>query len=589
MNPYRKSLALLAALALAATQGVVPLAAQDAPKPPAEPTAASESTQSSDAAEPEKAEKNSPKKPDSASANSHEENPVVSVGKGDRVKAGQTAQEFVIVFGDGTVDGSVDGNAVVIGGKLVVNGKVGGDVVNVGQGIELGPNSVVDGNVTGIGGGVIRREGSVVRGEIIPIGLSQIPGFSSGIPEWIWAYGSDCLMKLRPLSFTVAWPWTVLAAFFFLHFLVAALLPGASRGVEKAMTSRPGSTVLMAVLAIPLGLFAMMILTITAVGPVILLAAGLVAILVGKVAVLQFLGGRLTSVFGAGRPPALVGFLIGAVLAALLYATPFIGFFVWFALSLWGLGAVLIALLRRESTPATAAAPVSNPATGHEPSVVQAILVTEESFPAASPVVAEGSLTPGFAAASATTSNPSIPMPFSEPPRASASTANPIAAGPSFQSRASDWAKTATLPGLDASEIETLPRPTFLPRFAALLLDWILIGVVMGLIPDRMFHINVENLTGPLRLALGVTYFAGMIAWRGTTLGGLLLRLQVIRLDGKPLDRATAIVRAVGAILSGVLCGLGWFWALWDEDKQGWHDKFAGTVVVQVAKSKPLI
>jgi uncharacterized RDD family membrane protein YckC len=121
------------------------------------------------------------------------------------------------------------------------------------------------------------------------------------------------------------------------------------------------------------------------------------------------------------------------------------------------------------------------------------------------------------------------------------------------------------------------------------LLDWILISVVIAPIPDRIFLINVEDLTGPLRLVLGVTYYAGMIAWRGTTLGGLLLRLQVIRLDGKPLDRATAIVRAVGAILSGVLCGLGWFWALWDEDKQGWHDKFAGTVVVQVTKSKPLI
>lgn len=145
------------------------------------------------------------------------------------------------------------------------------------------------------------------------------------------------------------------------------------------------------------------------------------------------------------------------------------------------------------------------------------------------------------------------------------------------------------MPGINASEIETLPRPTFLPRFGALFLDWILVGIVMGMLPDRLFLVNVESVTGPLRLLLGVAYFASMIAWRGTTLGGLLFRLQVIRLDGRPLDRATAIVRAVGAILSGAICGLGWFWALWDEDKQGWHDKFAGTVVVQVQKSKPLI
>jgi uncharacterized RDD family membrane protein YckC len=80
-----------------------------------------------------------------------------------------------------------------------------------------------------------------------------------------------------------------------------------------------------------------------------------------------------------------------------------------------------------------------------------------------------------------------------------------------------------------------------------------------------------------------------MIAWRGTTLGGLVAGLRVVRLDGRPLDRATAIVRAVGAILSAFAAGIGWLWPWWDPEKQTWHDKFAGTVVVQAPRSLPLV
>jgi uncharacterized RDD family membrane protein YckC len=590
MKPHRTLSALLIALALFAGPSAPLLSAQDSPETPKEaPVAAAAVTATNAPAAAEAVDQSDPDEDTGPKMPKHRHrNPaasddsVVSVGKDDRVPAGRKVSEFVIILGDGVVDGDVDGDAVVVGGKLVVNGKISGNAVNVGTGLELGPKSEVKGDAVGIGGGVFRQDGSVVHGEIVPVGISVIPGLAGGIPAWVSLYLTDCLLKLRPLSFSVLWPWTVLAAFFMLHFLVAALLPGASRGVERAMSERPGATALMAVLAIPLGLFAMVLLTVTAVGPVVLLAAGLVAVLVGKVAVLQLLGGRLTSMFGAARRAPLVCFLVGALLVALLYATPYIGFFVWFALSLWGLGAVLIALLRRDSAPASNPAPAPGPSPSPSPA-------SQESFVHAVTPGPEPALSPAFAGPASVVS-PEIPVtPVQEPPRSQSTSGSPSNPFPGQPGRASTWARTASMPGIAASEIETLPRPTFLPRFGALVLDWILVGIVMGVLPDRLFLVNIENLTGPLRLMLGVAYFASMIAWRGTTLGGLLFRLQVIRLDGRPLDRATAIVRAVGAILSGAICGLGWFWALWDEDKQGWHDKFAGTVVVQVQKSKPLI
>jgi uncharacterized RDD family membrane protein YckC len=39
----------------------------------------------------------------------------------------------------------------------------------------------------------------------------------------------------------------------------------------------------------------------------------------------------------------------------------------------------------------------------------------------------------------------------------------------------------------------------------------------------------------------------------------------------------------VGKWVSGLLIGLGYFWAIWDKDGQAWHDKIAGTVVIKRA------
>lgn len=42
-----------------------------------------------------------------------------------------------------------------------------------------------------------------------------------------------------------------------------------------------------------------------------------------------------------------------------------------------------------------------------------------------------------------------------------------------------------------------------------------------------------------------------------------------------------AVGRYFAKILSGSFCGLGYLWALWDKDKQTWHDKLVNSVVVK--------
>ena len=68
-----------------------------------------------------------------------------------------------------------------------------------------------------------------------------------------------------------------------------------------------------------------------------------------------------------------------------------------------------------------------------------------------------------------------------------------------------------------------------------------------------------------------------------------MLGLKVVRLDGQPVTFVVALVRALACLLSMFVFFLGFLWIAWDREKQGWHDKIAGTVVVRLSKNMPLV
>ena len=96
-------------------------------------------------------------------------------------------------------------------------------------------------------------------------------------------------------------------------------------------------------------------------------------------------------------------------------------------------------------------------------------------------------------------------------------------------------------------------------------------------------------LVGPFRMLVALAYFSGMWAWKGTTVGGIVLNLQVVREDGQPLNFLAAFVRSLAALFSILALFLGFFWIGWDRQKQGWHDKIAGTVVVRLPRAISLV
>ncbi len=67
----------------------------------------------------------------------------------------------------------------------------------------------------------------------------------------------------------------------------------------------------------------------------------------------------------------------------------------------------------------------------------------------------------------------------------------------------------------------------------------------------------------------------------GASVGKLVLAIRIRRLeDGGTPGVGWGLARTITALFSALPLYLGYFWALWDDASQTWHDKAAGTVVV---------
>lgn len=501
-----------------------------------------------------------------------------------RVSAGKTQREVVSVFGSSTVDGtvtdaavsifgntlvngavgdaavSVMGNTTVNGtvhdvavsvlGTTTVNGKVKGSVVAVLGNVVLGPNAEVGEEVVAVLGKIKRADTSIVHG-----GVQQIGGFGPfGDLAWLRAWVTKCLFLGRPLGFgeNLGWTWLIAGGFLLFYLLLALLFPRAINRTVEVLEQRPGRTLLAALLSALLAPVLFVILAITGIGLLLIpfLAAGLFfGALFGRAAVCAWFGRRITSLFGDSQMRHVtIEVLFGGVMVALLYTVPFLGGLLWKLFGILGLGMVVYALIlgMKSDRPAAPATPA--PAPGAPMAATAGFAAAEQSAPP--PVVEPGSASAGFGA---------VTPPVYGAPVGSAPLAGAISAA-------------------------TLPRAGFWIRTAAALLDFLIIGLAVGFL-GGMIHFN-----GPGFLFLAMaTYSAVMWKHKGTTIGGVICGLKVVRLDDRPIDWSVAIIRALTGFLSFCVAGLGFIWVAFDDDKQSWHDKVAGTTIVKVPKGTSLL
>ncbi|MBU0649589.1 RDD family protein [Patescibacteria group bacterium] len=129
---------------------------------------------------------------------------------------------------------------------------------------------------------------------------------------------------------------------------------------------------------------------------------------------------------------------------------------------------------------------------------------------------------------------------------------------------------------------------SFFQRLLAALIDAIIVGFGMQII-TRLFGLMGDSgvtLGSLVSLAFSFTYAVYFISQRGQTPGKQIIGIRVQDIStGQNLDVISAIVREViGKFILSMVLLLGYFWMLWDDKKQTWHDKLAKSVVVKVNK-----
>lgn len=116
-----------------------------------------------------------------------------------------------------------------------------------------------------------------------------------------------------------------------------------------------------------------------------------------------------------------------------------------------------------------------------------------------------------------------------------------------------------------------------------------MIDVILLNVATLVIQLAVDGGAGFIvSLAAFVAYFTfteGSAS--GQTLGKRIIGIRVVDFERRtPIDPTRALVRTVGRWISGLVLLLGYFWMLWDHDRQTWHDKIASTAVVVVPKSR---
>jgi uncharacterized RDD family membrane protein YckC len=125
------------------------------------------------------------------------------------------------------------------------------------------------------------------------------------------------------------------------------------------------------------------------------------------------------------------------------------------------------------------------------------------------------------------------------------------------------------------------PRAGFGQRLVAAIVDGILIGIVAAIV-----ELTIRNALGTiLAYAIGIGYYGWLEgSTSGQTVGKKMMGIRVYDLrQGGPIGTGRAIGRYFARIISTIPCLLGYFWMLWDGEKQTWHDKLVGSVVVPVS------
>lgn len=139
------------------------------------------------------------------------------------------------------------------------------------------------------------------------------------------------------------------------------------------------------------------------------------------------------------------------------------------------------------------------------------------------------------------------------------------------------------------------PKAGFWIRVVACILDFFLLGIVqvglsllislvinmLGIATEGDPAVNMVIWLFGASLSIGYAVF--FTGYCGQTPGKMALCIKVIRTDGSPVTYGRAVLREVlGKFISSLLLGIGYLMVIFDNQKQGLHDKMADTYVIKL-------
>lgn len=138
-----------------------------------------------------------------------------------------------------------------------------------------------------------------------------------------------------------------------------------------------------------------------------------------------------------------------------------------------------------------------------------------------------------------------------------------------------------------------MESPSLGARVGAGLIDVLLLaGIDVAVVYLTLRVTGLQNTMDDLRVLSTVPFvgFLAIVAFGyvaaftvagGQTIGKMLLNLRVIGDDGRPVDAAGGMLRALGCMLVPITLGLSYLPALFTSDHRAVHDRLAGTRVVR--------
>lgn len=138
-------------------------------------------------------------------------------------------------------------------------------------------------------------------------------------------------------------------------------------------------------------------------------------------------------------------------------------------------------------------------------------------------------------------------------------------------------------------DAQTLELASFLRRAGATIIDSILIIMltlpILSAVYGMDYWLGEQIVNGWVDFLVSyVMPFVIVVAfWMRyqATPGKMILDVKIVDIDGEPLSLGQSVGRYIGYFLSAIPLGLGYFWMLFDDQNQTWHDKLARTLVVR--------